>query len=150
MDHSIEALTDMTLCVFQRSDMLKLFKDQPTLGYTVVWHAAREERMLDEHLVSVGRRTARERLAYVIVLLWDRAGQVGLAGKDGAVHLPIRQRHLADALGLSVVHTNKTLRRLTDANLLTWKGDTLLVTDRDALCSIARYDGAPAALHPLI
>lgn len=150
MEHSIETLTDMTLCVFQRADMLRLFQDQPSLGFTVVWHASREERMLDEHLVSLGRRTARERIAYTIVILHDRALQLGLVNGDGRVHLPIRQHHLADALGLSLVHTNKTLRGLSSSDVMSWKNGYLTVRDRGTLCQIARYDGSEEAENPLI
>lgn len=150
MEHSIETLTDMTLCVFQRTDMLSLFQEQPSLAFTVVWHASREERMLDEHLVSVGRRTARERIAYALVTLHDRATQLGLVNSDGAVHLPLRQHHLADALGLSLVHTNRTLRGLTKSGMISWKTSHLSLHDRDALCDIARYEGIQEAENPLI
>jgi len=73
MNHSVEALTDMTLCVFQRSDIEALFRREPGLAFTVVWHAARAERILDEHLLSVGRRSAAERIAYLMVFLLERA-----------------------------------------------------------------------------
>jgi len=150
MEHSIETLTDMTLCVFQRAHLPELFRKQPDLGYTVVWHAAREERMLDEQLVSIGRRTARERIAHAILTLHDKASRRGLADRAGVVALPIRQRQLADALGLSVVHTNKTLRHLTSAGHMRWRGGRLEVRDRAALAQIASYARNEDALLPLI
>src|SRR6266567_5043593 len=63
MQHSIEALTDMKLCVFPREKLWDLYRDYPSLAFDVTWLAAREEQVLDEHLLSVGRRTSMERLA---------------------------------------------------------------------------------------
>jgi hypothetical protein len=62
--------------------------------------------MLDEHLLSVGRRNAQECAAYYVLHLYMRACDVGLV-TDGKVRFPFTQEHLADALGLSLVHTNR-------------------------------------------
>ena len=61
MQHSVEALTDMMLCVFPREKLWDLYSNHPTLAFDVTWIAAREEQMLDERLLNVGRRTAVER-----------------------------------------------------------------------------------------
>ena len=73
MDHSVEALTPAVLCVFQRDQLGELFRNHPGLGFDVTWLASREERMLDENLLSVGRRTALERAAYLVAFLYQRA-----------------------------------------------------------------------------
>ena len=99
------------LCVFPRDKLWELYRNHPTLAFDLTWLAAREEKILDEHLVSVGRRTALERTAYLLVHLFVRAEQAGLTTKD-TVELPLTQQHLADTLGMSLVHMNKTLKRL--------------------------------------
>src|SRR5882672_7314340 len=76
MQHSVEALTDMILCVFPREKLWSLYTDHPTLAFDVTWLAAREEQMLDEGLLSVGRRTAMERLAYLLLAMFQRAEEV--------------------------------------------------------------------------
>jgi CRP-like cAMP-binding protein len=68
MQHSVEALTPMLLCVFERGHLRQLYEKHPDLAFDVTWLAAREEQMLDEHLLSVGRRSALERAAYLIVV----------------------------------------------------------------------------------
>ena len=78
MQHSVEALTDMTLCIFPREKLWDLFTRFPALAYDVTWLAAREEQILDESLLSVGRRTAIERMAYLFLHLFTRAEEVGL------------------------------------------------------------------------
>src|ERR1051325_10826875 len=66
MQHSVEALTDVMLCVFPREKLWDLYSNHPALAFDITWIAAREEQMLDEGLLNVGRRTAMERLAYLL------------------------------------------------------------------------------------
>ena len=121
MEHSVEALTPLTLCVFPRSKLYDLYSRFPTLAFDITWLAAREEQLIDEHLVSLGRRTALERTAFLLLHLFVRAQDVGLT-KNGAIQFPFTQQHLADALGMSLVHTNKTLKRLLASKAISWKG----------------------------
>jgi CRP/FNR family transcriptional regulator, anaerobic regulatory protein len=142
MEHSVEALTPLTLCVFPRSKLYDLYGRFPSLAFDITWLAAREEQLIDEHLVSLGRRTALERTAYLLLHLFVRAEQSGLL-KNGAIHFPFTQQHLADTLGMSLVHTNKTLRRLYATKAVRWKGRVFEVLDRAALAGIA-CDDVPA------
>jgi CRP/FNR family transcriptional regulator, anaerobic regulatory protein len=136
MQHSIEALTDMTLCVFPREKLWTLYKDYPTLAFDITWLAAREEQILDDHLLSVGRRTSLERVAYLLLHLYGRAEQAGLC-KDGATVFPFTQQHMADTLGLSLVHTNKTLKRLMATKAVRWKDRRFELLDHAELMRIA-------------
>src|SRR5215475_9322858 len=52
MEHSVEALTKVTLCVFPRTKMYELYSKFPSLAYDLTWLAAREEQMIDENLLS--------------------------------------------------------------------------------------------------
>ena len=67
MQHSVEALTDSVLCIFERDKLWSLYTQFPSLAFDLTWLAAREEQMLDEHLLSVGRRHAVERVAFVLL-----------------------------------------------------------------------------------
>lgn len=139
MGHSVEASSDMVLCVFDRRKLWTMFSRFPSLAYDLTWLASREERLLDEHLVSLGRRSALERIAHLLVLLHDRAVETG-ATPAGTMPFPFSQQQLADTLGLSLVHTNKTLRKLTDRGVMAWRDRSFVLLDRDALCEIAKYD----------
>src|SRR5215475_983925 len=132
MQHSVEALSDMVLCVFPRERLWELYRGHPSLAFDLTWIASREEQMLDEHLLSIGRRSALERVAFVLLHLFVRAEQVGLARND-TIQFPFTQQHLADALGMSLVHTNKTLKRLTATHAVRWRNRTFEILDRDAL-----------------
>jgi CRP/FNR family transcriptional regulator, anaerobic regulatory protein len=150
MQHSVEALTDMMLCVFPREKLWDLYRDYPTLAFDVTWLAAREEQILDENLLSVGRRTAMERLAYLLLVVFQRAEEVGLT-KGNAIQIPFTQQHVADMLGMSLVHTNKTLRRLTATKAIRWKERRFELLDRDALAKLATYEPLPQrARRPFI
>lgn len=148
MDHSVEALSPLVLCVFQRDRLDELFRNHPGLGFDVTWLASREERMLDDHLLSLGRRTAMERAAYLLAFLHARAVSVGL-GRQG-VTIPLTQQHVADTLGLSIVHTNKTLRKLSDRGLIRWLGRGCEVLDAPELTRLAGWAGPGERVRPLI
>jgi CRP/FNR family transcriptional regulator, anaerobic regulatory protein len=141
MQHSVEALTDIVLCVFPREKLWDLYVGFPTLAFDVTWLAAREEQVLDEHLLSVGRRSALERLAYLLLALFQRAEQIGLT-KNNSIQFPFTQQHVADTLGMSLVHTNKTLKRLMATKAVRWKDRLFEVLDRDELARLAKYEPA--------
>ncbi len=149
MQHSIETLSPMTLCVFERGELMSLYREHADLAFDVTWLTAREECMLDENLLSVGRRTAIERLAYLLAFLVNRGRAVGLF--NGAPpQLPITQQHIADTLGLSLVHTNKTFRKLVDRKMLRPLDRGCVVLDVDGLMTLARWEGSDENIRPFI
>ena len=149
MQHSVESLSPVVLCVFQRDSLGTLFKTHPGLAFDITWLASREERMLDENLLSVGRRSAIERAAYLIACIYERAARVGLA-EGRRLLIPISQQHVADTLGLSIVHTNKTLRKLSDRKLILWHDRACEVLDEPGLREVAGWDGLDEERRPLI
>lgn len=149
MQHSVEALSSVVLCVFQRDNLPDLFRNHPDLGFDVTWLASREERMLDENLLSVGRRSALERAAYLLAFIHRRAMSVGVID-DRHLMIPITQQHVADTLGLSIVHTNKTLKRLAQSGLIRWHDRACEVLDGERLAQVASWTGAAETIRPLI
>lgn len=150
MQHSVEALTKMTLCMFERDRLPTLFQNHPSLAYDITWLAAREESMLDEHILSIGRRTARERAAYLLAFLDARAKATGAAPADKPAPLPLTQQHVADTLGLSLVHTNKTLRKLVDQGLVRWLDRGCEVRNREGLYQVAEWRPPAEGRRPFI
>lgn len=136
MQHSVEALTPLVLCVFPRGKLWDLYSRLPSLAFDITWLAAREEQLIDEHLVSLGRRTALERTAFLLLHLFLRAEEASLV-KNASIQFPFTQQHVADTLGMSLVHTNKTLKRLFLTNAVRWKDRVFEVVDRAALARIA-------------
>ncbi|OCJ11843.1 Crp/Fnr family transcriptional regulator [Rhizobium sp. AC27/96] len=148
MQHSTEALSPISLCVFERAELMTLYNSHPSLAFDLTWIAAREERILDEHLLSIGRRSAIERAAYLIAYLYQRAS--GLHLFNGSKVIPITQQHVADTLGLSVVHTNKTLKKLAERGLIAWQERGCKVLDAQKLAEVADWGGLDSGSRPFI
>lgn len=136
MGHSVEATTRMRLCVFERSDFFSLFANEPSRAYDVTWIAATEEHFLGEALASVGQRSAIERIAWGLVQIFERARLLGMT-EGQTLYFPYRQQDLADTLGLSLVHTNKTLAKLRERRLAAWIDRHLTIYDAEGLRKLA-------------
>ena len=151
--HGVQALSEVVLCVFRRDAVWELHRSAPTLGFAVTWLTAHEESLVDDTLLSVGRRSAEERIATLLVLLYKRAAALmpQVDAQQLGVPFPLTQQHIADGLGLSLVHTNKTLRKLERRGLHRIKDGRLRLLDVGALVRIADLygDGKPAP-RPLI
>jgi CRP-like cAMP-binding protein len=149
LSHGVEALTAATLCVFARERFPELVRDHPELGFDVIWLAAKEEEALEEHLVALGQRSARERIAYLAVFLVQRAIETGIA-RGTSVTLSVTQTQIADMLGLSLVHTNRTLQALRQSNLIGWNLSEIQIPDLAAARDFAQFDGPPERARPYI
>src|SRR5579863_3672268 len=147
--HGIAALTDIQLCVLPRRKVWDLFGEMPELAFDVAWLGSREESIIDENLTSVGRRSAAERVAALIIALYKRAGILGLVADDSFA-FPLTQQHVADALGLSLVHTNKTLAKLRRMGMFTTANGTLTLTNPRVFERVAQYFEAEIPQRPLI
>lgn len=135
MGHSVVATTKMTLCVFDRSELWSYIKAEPERGFELAWLAAVEEHFMGDALATVGQRTAIQAIAWAFVRIYLRTTATN-GGSDGAMRFPFKQRDLADALGLSLVHTNKTIGILKSRQLIGWNEDTIQINDLGALAKI--------------
>jgi CRP-like cAMP-binding protein len=149
MDCGVEALTNVRLCIFSRDSLFSLFVKHPSLAFNVTWLAAREERFLDENLLTVGRRTAIEKVAHLILHMFLRARELNLI-QAGRLSLPLTQQHLADTLGLSLVHLNKTLKKLRATGFIAPDGRGLVVKDEEGLAGLAGVELSRREARPLI
>lgn len=149
MHHTVEATTPMTLCVFERAEFFNFFKSNPSRGFDITWMAAVEEHFLGDSLTSVGQRTALEAVAWSLYKMFQKGAALDLAKKD-EMSLPFRQQDLADALGLSLVHTNKTLAKLRARGLASWKDSILRVPDMKALAKVALVEHEPLQNRPFL
>jgi CRP/FNR family transcriptional regulator, anaerobic regulatory protein len=149
IEYGVEALTDVRLCVFPRDKLFTLFASHPSLGFNLTWLGSREERFLDDNLLALGRRTALERVAFFIAHIFQRAKELQLV-KAGTLQMPITQLHLADTLGLSLVHLNKTLKRLRATGLISLEGRYIKVNDAAGLSALGKLESPPREKRPLI
>ncbi|MBP0445265.1 Crp/Fnr family transcriptional regulator [Roseomonas sp. SSH11] len=144
MDHSIGALTPISIAQIPRHRIEEVSLHHPRVAQALSWEALTSMAIQREWTVSLGQRDAQERLAHLLCELYLRLRAVGLT--DGtSCELPLRQAELADALGLSTVHVNRTLQELRASQLIMLKGKTLTIPDLNALRSVAQF--TPTYLH---
>ena len=119
---------------------MKCVTDYPRLGTALMWAASRDEAMVVEHLVNIGRRSAIERTAHLFMEMAERLSLVGLA-TEAEFKCPLTQFVLADALGLSAIHVNRVLRQLHEQKLLTLRKGRAHIHNLSGLRKLAGFQG---------
>ena len=147
--HGVEALTDVRLCRHGRDKVWTLYQNYPELAFDVTWLTAQGEAVIDEALVAVGRRSALESIAMLLLHLFKRGRALNLT-EGNSLALPLTQQHIGDALGLSLVHTNKTLRRLQKLGFLHFERQRFTLLDIRSLEKLADYFERPLLPRPLL
>ncbi|CAM3847146.1 Crp/Fnr family transcriptional regulator [Phaeobacter inhibens] len=138
-DHSIEPIVEIEAAEVLAEDLLGAFADTPRLAAAILWAASRDEAMVVEHLVGLGRRDADARMAHFLLELGARLALVGMGSKAGYA-CPLTQYHLADALGLTAVHVNRVLRQLRERDLVTFRDGYVKFGSFDRLVALADFD----------
>jgi CRP-like cAMP-binding protein len=139
-DHSFSALTDAVVSPVEGTHIMRCVTEFPRLGAALLWAASRDEAMVVEHLVSIGRRNAIERMAHFFMELAERLTLIGQA-TETEFKCPLSQFVLADALGLTAIHVNRTLRHLRERRLLTLRKGTVIIHDLGTLRKLAGFQG---------
>ena len=139
-DHSFSALTDAVVSSVEGPQIMKCVTDFPRLGAALLWAASRDEAMVVEHLVNIGRRSAIERTAHFFMELVERLSLIGLA-TESEFKCPLSQFVLADALGLTAIHVYRVLRQLREKGLLTLRKGTVTIHDLGGLRKLAGFQG---------
>lgn len=140
-DHSFEPVTEIQAAEVLASDLLDAFANTPRLATAVLWAASRDEALVVEHLVGIGRRDADARMAHFLLEMGARLALVGIGSTKGYA-CPLTQYHLADALGLSAIHVNRVLRLLRERGLVTFRNGQVSFHDHAALVDLAEFDPA--------
>jgi CRP-like cAMP-binding protein len=138
-DHSIEPITEIEVTEVLLPDLMDAFSSTPRLALAIFWAASRDEAMVVEHLIDVGRRDATERMAHYLLELGARLRLVGV-GTEAGYACPLTQHLLADALGLSAVHANRVLRQLREAGLVTFRDGFVSFDNYERLKEFAQFD----------
>jgi CRP-like cAMP-binding protein len=118
----------------------------PGLALALTAAACAEDLATLDHMTRLGAQTAYERVAHLLLELQHRLEMVDL-GDSERFPLPLTQDQLADHLGLSVVHINRTLQQLRRDKLIELRGGVAVLLQRERLVALAdfRRPGAPQA-----
>lgn len=142
--HALATLTRAKIVRLPQKSMAALMEASPTLTRAFWLDMLVSVEVQREWTVSLGRRTAVERMAHLFCELLVRLRSVGLADASGC-EMPLTQYDLGDALGLSSVHVNRTLQKLRSLKLIELRNKRLDVLDKDALRTLALFN--PMYLH---
>lgn len=139
---SIQALTGVAARCFSRRGFVDAAAGNPALALELAELAAKSQARLLRRLTLIGRRSAKERVATLLLELYCGVRMASPRSRGDAVAVPLTQEHLGDALGLTNVHVNRMLRELREERVLVLRGGVLRVLDPDRLVEIAGHEPA--------
>lgn len=143
LDYSVRTLTPAVIVTLPRRRVLALAEQHPGIARTLTWLGLIENAILSKWALSLGRRSAAERLAHLICELSLRLGVEN--GDTSCFTCPITQEHIADALGLTSVHVNRMMHHLRSEGLIVRESRTITIPQVRRLRRFAGFD--PRYLH---
>lgn len=146
LDHSIMTLSPCRIALVPHVNLNEITERHPHLT-RVYWFSTNLDAAIHrEWEVSLGRRPAIARCAHLLAEFRFRLAMVGLADARG-YDLPISQIDLSECLGLTPVHVNRSLRRLREDGIATFRSGRVDIHDLARLEEVGEFD--PAYLYPV-
>lgn len=139
MDHSIGTLSRCKIAFVPDRAISTIIEEHPRLSKALWWATLVDEAISREWLVSMGRRQADKRVGHLLCEMMLRSRAVGLTDDD-SFDLPVTQEELADTLGLSHVHMNRTFQKLRGDGWITTDGKRVVIKDLPALMEFSDFD----------
>lgn len=137
--YSASALTPLKLAAVDPRRMIEISQKYPIIASGLSWCTAREFAILGDQAVRLGRLSADQRLAHLFLELWHRFYLIETENGDW-LEVPMTQQDLADTLGLSLVHTNRSLRSLRERGLITVTKDHVRLNDVSAMIKLSEFN----------
>ncbi|MGK7295070.1 MAG: Crp/Fnr family transcriptional regulator [Candidatus Wenzhouxiangella sp. M2_3B_020] len=147
-DSGIQLITDCRLAEFPSEELLAMFRDSPRLGAALCWIGGQDERYLEQQILRLGLMNATTRIAHLLVELQRRMLAAGFAAVD-AMTVPLTQKLIADALGLSPVHVNRCCRQLAKQGLLETGPRGFMILDPEGLKQACDYQNGSLKSHQI-
>lgn len=144
LDFGVTALSNCRVVAIPKAKLQALIDEHLTFRQAIWRSSLVEAAIFREWMVGMGRRSAQARIAHLLCEVYMRHRAVGLTSGRNC-YFPVTQTHLADALGLSSVHTNRVLQALRADGLIAYRGRELVIRDWPGLCAAGEFD--PAYLH---
>ncbi len=141
VNYSVASITPLHVCPFDRDDLTELFTISPKLKPLFEYMLAWEDILLAEQVCRLGRQSAYQRTVHLLLELFHRLKIVGQTERNTFIS-PLTQQIMAETLGLSIVHMNRTLRKLCNENLISIMAHTVSLLNTFKLKQIAEYPGA--------
>jgi len=143
LDYGVRTLAQATIVAMPRDRALALAAQHPGIARTFTWLALVENAILSKWALSLGRRSAKERLAHLLCELSVRLDAEH--GNESRFAFPLTQEQVADTLGLTSVHVNRTMQQLRTEGLVMTANRTMTLPDTARIRQISGFD--PRYLH---
>jgi CRP-like cAMP-binding protein len=143
-DHNLQALTHVEAAMIPVQAIQDIAFTRPAVGRAMWYETLVDASIFREWTLNVGRRDARTRAAHMLCEFALRLEHAGL-GERCNYELPMTQEQLADALGITSVHTNRTLMGLGEDGLIARNKKAVQIIDWPGLIKVGDFD--PAYLH---
>ena len=134
---SVQAVTDVTLCVFERQEIIDLGMRDPETANELYRRSMNYIHSLEDRLVEISRHSAASRIASLILRLRDKLTQRGRV-QDNAFEFPLTQSQIADACGLTTAHVNRVLSELRFGGVMSLASGRLAIQNEEYLLVLAR------------
>lgn len=138
-DHSIVMLTAGRVAFVPTTIVEQATEQRARIMRALWWCMLTDASIARAWLANGGRRQARARVGHLLCELWVRASEVGLTS-SGQLTMPLSQIDLADALALTSVHVNRTLRRMQEDGLVRYDRREFTIPDLNRLAAEAGFD----------
>jgi CRP-like cAMP-binding protein len=139
MDHSVVAIGTCEAAFIPHASLLSLIESAPHLGRLFWLSTVIDGAIQRTWITSLGRRSPTMHIAHLICELYVRLELIGLA-QDQSFEFPATQNDIADMVGLSLVHVNRTIQDLRLTQLVRWQNRVVTVPDIDRLRRFAEFD----------
>jgi CRP-like cAMP-binding protein len=139
MDHSIGTITPVTVADLPRAFFEEIDAGYPRIATALWWETLVNAAVQREWTLSLGRRTASERLAHLLCEIFIRL-RLSKSTTGNSCEFPLSQTDLADATGLSKVHVNRTLQKMRAKELIILKGKTLIIPSLELLMDAGLFN----------
>lgn len=143
-DHNVQMLTAGEVALMPVQAVRDLAFRNPSIGMAMWYETLVEGSIFREWVLNIGRRDARTRIAHLLCEFALRL-EVAEVGQATSYELPITQEQLADAVALTSVHVNRTLRKLEEDGLITRTKRNITIVDWKDLVKVADFQ--PRYLH---
>jgi CRP-like cAMP-binding protein len=138
-DHNVQMLTRGDIAVVPREELQALARSRTAIGHAILTVILVEAAIFREWIVNVGRRDSRTRLAHVLCEFALRLEAQGVA-EDYGYELPMTQEQLADVLGLTPVHVNRTIKLLETEGLIARKGRSISFPNWELMRTVGDFN----------
>ncbi|PSJ37680.1 Crp/Fnr family transcriptional regulator [Allosphingosinicella deserti] len=137
-DHNVQTLTAMEAAFIPRAAILDIAFSRPAVGKALWLETLVEGSIAREWIANVGRRNSLTRVAHLLCEFAYRLDAVGI-GKQCNYELPMTQEQIADTVGLTPVHVNRTLKSLDAAGLTTRSRRSVVINDLARLAEVGDF-----------